>query len=213
MIIIERRRVLAIGLCCAATIITLRAGVQPATAQARIGAPAPAFTLTDSTGRDLSLVDFKGKTVVLEWTNHGCPYVGKHYRGNNMQALQKKWTGQGVVWLTVISSAPGQQGHVTPQQANKLTADRGAAPTAVLFDPTGKVGRAYGARTTPHMYVINGEGALVYMGGIDDQPTARLEDLKRARNFVDEALGEIPQGKPVTATASRAYGCAIKYGS
>ena len=213
MSIIERRRVLAISLYCAATIITLSAGVQPATAQARIGAPAPAFTLTGSNGRDLSLVDFKGKTVVLEWTNHGCPYVGKHYRGNNMQALQKKWTGQGVVWLSVISSAPGQQGHVTPQQANKLTADRGAAPTAVLLDPTGKVGRAYGARTTPHMYVINGEGALVYMGGIDDQPTARLEDLKRARNFVDEALSEIAQGKPVSATASRAYGCAIKYAS
>ncbi len=151
--------------------------------------------------------------MVLEWTNHGCPYVGKHYRGNNMQALQKKWTGQGVVWLSVISSAPGLQGHVSPQQATKLTADRGAAPTAVLFDPTGKVGRAYGARTTPHMYVINGEGAVVYMGGIDDQPTARLEDLKRARNFVDEALSEILQGKPVSVTASRAYGCAIKYGS
>ena len=110
--------------------------------------------------------------MVLEWTSHECPYVGKHYRGNNMQTLQKKWTGQGVVWLSVISSAPGQPGYVSPQQANKLTADRGAAPTAVLLDPTGKVGHAYGARTTPHMYVINGEGALVYKGGIDDQPTA-----------------------------------------
>jgi hypothetical protein len=118
-----------------------------------------------------------------------------------------------VAWLSVISSAPGLQGHVSPQQANKLTADRGAAPTAVLLDPTGKVGRAYGARTTPHMYVIDGEGALVYMGGIDDRPTARLEDLKSARNFVDEALGEISQGKPVSVTASRAYGCSIKYGS
>ena len=104
-------------------------------------------------------------------------------------------------------------GHVSPQQANKLTADRGAAPTAVLFDPTGQVGRAYGARTTPHMYVITGEGALVYMGGIDDKPTARLEDLKKARNFVDAALGEIAQGKPVSAATSRAYGCSIKYGS
>ena len=213
MNIIERRRVLAIGLYCAATIITLRAGVQPATAQARIGSAASAFTLTDLNGRAVSLADFKGKTVVLEWTNHGCPYVGKHYRGNNMQALQKKWTGKGVVWLSVISSAPGLQGHVTPQQANKLTADRGAAPTAVLFDPTGKVGRAYSARTTPHMYVINDDGVLVYMGGIDDQPTARLEDLKRARNFVDEALSEISQGKPVSVTGSRAYGCSIKYAS
>ena len=151
--------------------------------------------------------------MVLEWTSHECPYVGKHYRGNNMQALQKKWTGQGVVWLSVISSAPGQPGYVSPQQANKLTADRGAAPTAVLFDPTGKVGHAYGARTTPHMYVINGEGTLVYKGGIDDQPTVRLQDLKSARNFVDQALSEISQGKPVSVTASRAYGCSIKYGS
>jgi peroxiredoxin len=213
MSIVERHRIFAIGIYCAVTIITLSAGAEPATAQARIGAPAPAFTLTDSNGRVLSLADFKGKTVVLEWTNHGCPYVGKHYRGNNMQTLQKKWTGQGVAWLSVISSAPGLQGHVSPQQANKLTADRAAAPTAVLLDPTGKVGRAYGARTTPHMYVIDGEGALVYMGGIDDRPTARLEDLKSARNFVDEALGEISQGKPVSVTASRAYGCSIKYGS
>src|SRR6266511_807835 len=195
MSIIERRRMLAIGLYCAMTIITLGAGMQFATAQALIGGAAPAFTLTDSNGRNLSLADFKGKTVVLEWTSHECPYVGKHYRGNNMQALQKKWTGQGVVWLSVISSAPGQPGYVSPQQANKLTADRGAAPTAVLFDPTGKVGHAYGARTTPHMYVINGEGALVYKGGIDDQPTARLQDLKGARNFVDQALSEISQGK------------------
>ena len=183
----------------------------PRPRKARVGAPAPAFTLTDSNGRAVSLADFKGKTVVLEWTNHECPYVGKHYGGNNMQALQKKWTGQGVVWLSVISSAPGQHGHVSPQQANKLTTDRGAAPTAVLFDPTGKVGRAYGARTTPHMYVITGDGALVYMGGIDDKPTARLEDLKSAKNFVDAALSEIAQGKPVSVTTSRAYGCSIKY--
>ena len=213
MSIIERRRMLAIGLYCAMTIIILGAGMQFATAQAVIGAAAPAFTLTDSNGHNPSLADFKGKTVVLEWTSHECPYVGKHYRGNNMQALQKKWTGQGVVWLSVISSAPGQPGYVSPRQANKLTADRGAAPTAVLFDPTGKVGHAYGARTTPHMYVINGEGTLVYKGGIDDQPTARLQDLKGARNFVDQALSEISQGKPVSVTASRAYGCSIKYGS
>jgi peroxiredoxin len=213
MRIIGRRRVLAIGLYCAAAIITLRAGVQPASAEARIGAAAPAFTLTDSNGRSLSLADFKGKTMVLEWTNHDCPYVGKHYRGNNMQALQKKWTKQGVVWLSVISSAPGREGHVTAAQANQLTAERGAAPSAVLLDPTGQVGHAYGARATPHMYVINGEGALVYMGGIDDQPSARIEDLKGARNFVDAALSEIAQGKPVSVSASRAYGCSIKYAS
>lgn len=213
MSIIARRQILTTGLCCAAAMVTLSAGVHPASAQARLGAAAPAFMLTDLNGHARSLADFKGKTVVLEWTNHQCPYVGKHYRGNNMQTLQKKWTGQGVVWLSLISSAPGLEGHVSPQQANQLTADRGAAPTAVLLDPTGKIGRAYGARATPHMYVINGEGVLVYIGGIDDQPTARLEDLRIARNFVDQALSEISQGKPVSATNSRAYGCSIKYAS
>src|SRR5262245_50457841 len=204
---------LAIGVNCAATIMVLSAGYKSAAAEALIGAPAPAFRLNNSNGGAASLAGFQGKIVVLEWTSHECPYVGKHYRGNNMQTLQKKWTGQGVVWLSVISSAPGQPGHVSPEQANKLTAERGAAPTAVLFDPTGKVGHAYGARTTPHMYVIDGEGALVYKGGIDDQPTARVQDLKSARNFVDQALSEISQGKPVSVTASRAYGCSIKYGS
>ncbi len=213
MSISEQCRVFAAGLFGMAAIIASDASTQPASAQARIGVPAPAFTLTDSSGRALSLSDFKGKTVVLEWTNHECPYVGKHYRGNNMQALQKKWTAQGVVWLSVISSAPGEQGHVSPQQANKLTADRGAAPSAVLFDPTGKVGHAYGARATPHMYVIGGDGALVYMGGIDDQPSARLDDLKIAKNFVDQALSEIALGKPVSISSSRAYGCSVKYGA
>jgi peroxiredoxin len=213
MTIIERRRALAVGLFCAAAIVILSAGAQPATAQARIGNPAPAFSLTDSNGRGVSLAEFKGKTVVLEWTNHECPYVGKHYRGNNMQALQKKWTAQGVVWLSVISSAPGKEGYVSGAEANKLTVDRGAAPSAVLLDPTGKVGHAYGARATPHMYVINADGALVYAGGIDDQPSARLEDLKIAKNFVDNALNEISQGKPVSVSASRAYGCSVKYGS
>ena len=126
--------------------------------------------------------------MVLEWTNHDCPYVRKHYGGNAMQALQKKWTAQGVVWLTLISSEPGAQGYVTADEANKLTADRGAAPTAVLLDPKGDVGRAYGAQTTPHMYVITGDGTLVFMGGIDDKATTRLEDLKTAKNFVDAAL-------------------------
>jgi peroxiredoxin len=215
MTIIGRRQLLAVGLFCTATIV-LNVSAQPASAQsasqARVGNPAPAFTLTDSNGRTVSLAEYKGKTVVLEWTNHQCPYVAKHYRGNNMQALQKKWTDQGVVWLSVISSAPGQDGYVSPQQANALTADRGAAPSAVLFDPTGKVGRDYSARTTPHMYVIGGDGALVYAGGIDDQPSARLEDLKTAKNFVDAALSEIAQGKPVSVTSSRAYGCSVKYG-
>jgi len=182
-------------------------------APARLGAPAPNFTLSDSNGRSVSLADFKGKTIVLEWTNHECPYVRKHYGGQNMQALQKKWTGKGVVWLTVISSHPGAQGFVHGLEANKLTDERGAAPTAVLLDPKGGVGRGYGAQVTPHMYVISGDGALVYMGGIDDKPSTRLEDLKTARNFVDAALSEVVAGKPVSVKTSRPYGCTIKYSS
>jgi peroxiredoxin len=208
-----RRTLLGAGLAGAAALAGFGiAGAAPGM-QAKIGAPAPAFTLTDSNGKTVSLADFKGKTVVLEWTNHDCPYVRKHYGGNAMQALQKKWTGQGVVWLTLISSEPGSQGFVTPDQANKLTQDRNAAPTAVLFDTKGDVGHAYGAQTTPHMYVITGNGTLVYMGGIDDKATTRLEDLKTAKNFVDAALSEVAQGKPVSVTTSRPYGCTIKYSS
>jgi peroxiredoxin len=210
---IARRALLGAGLAGAAAIVGFGvAGAAPGM-QAKIGAPAPSFSLTDSSGKTVSLADFKGKTVVLEWTNHDCPYVRKHYGGNNMQALQKKWTGQGVVWLTLISSEPGSQGFVTAEQANKLTTDRGAAPTAVLFDTKGNVGHSYGAQTTPHMYVITGEGTLVYMGGIDDKASTRLEDLKTARNFVDAALGEVAEGKPVSVTTSRPYGCSIKYSS
>jgi peroxiredoxin len=216
MTFLNRRTALAAGLAGTAAIAFGLAGgpsiADPAT-QARIGAPAPTFMLTDSTGKTVSLADFKGKTVVLEWSNHECPYVRKHYGGNNMQALQKKWTAQGVAWLTLISSQPGSQGNVTPAQANKLTADRSAAPTAVLLDPKGDVGRAYGAQVTPHMYVIAGNGTLVYMGGIDDKPTSRQEDLETAKNFVDAALAEVAQGKPVSVTTSRPYGCSIKYSS
>jgi peroxiredoxin len=190
------------------------AGIAAASsAQARLGAQAPHFTLSDSNGRSVSLSDFKGKPIVLEWTNHECPYVRKHYGGQNMQALQKKWTAQGVVWLTVISSHPGAQGFVHGLEANKLTDDRSAAPTAVLLDPKGGVGRSYGAQVTPHMYVITADGALVYMGGIDDKPTTRLEDLKTAKNFVDAALSEVVAGKPVSVKTSRPYGCSIKYSS
>jgi peroxiredoxin len=178
-----------------------------------LGKPAPLFTAVDSNGKTWSLADLKGKVVVIETTNHDCPYVRKHYGGNNMQMLQKKWTAQGVVWLTLNSSAPGTQGFVSADEANKLTADRGAAPTAVVFDPSGSTGRAYGASTTPHMYVITGDGTLVYMGGIDDKPTTRLEDLKTAKNFVDAALTEVAQGKPVSVTTSRPYGCTVKYSS
>ena len=216
MQLVARRRVLTIGLGGAAA-IALPGVPSPALAyaapQARIGEPAPTFSLTDSNGKAVSLTDFKGKTVVLEWTNHECPYVRKHYGANNMQMLQKKWTAQGVVWLTLISSAPGTQGYVTGEEANKLTAQRAAAPSHVLLDPKGDVGRAYGAQTTPHMYVIKADGTLAYMGGIDDRPTTRLEDLKTAKNFVDAALTELAEGKSVSATSARPYGCSVKYSS
>src|SRR5689334_6200823 len=214
---IARRTLLVTGAAGAASALATSLVGTPSKAhpsvQARIGAPAPAFSLTDSNGKTVSLADFKGKTVVLEWTNHDCPYVRKHYGGGNMQMLQKKWTAQGVTWLTLISSEPGSQGYVQGPEANKLTADRGAAPTAVLLDPQGDVGRAYGAQTTPHMYVITGNGTLVYMGGIDDKATTRLEDLKTAKNFVDAALTEVAQGKQVSVTTARPYGCTIKYSS
>lgn len=211
---IGRRECLAGGLLGAVAILGFDLSLRPgAAAQARVGALAPAFTLPASNGRTISLADLKGKTLVLEWSNHQCPYVGKHYRGNNMQMLQKKWTGRDVVWLTVISSAPGMEGYVTAAEANKLTVERNAAPSAVLLDPKGTVGRAYGARTTPHMFVISGDGMVVYAGGIDDKQSAQIEDLKIARNFVDDALTELAQGKPVSRSSARAYGCSVKYGS
>lgn len=179
----------------------------------RIGRPAPAFTATTADGRTLSIADLKGKTVVLEWTNHECPFVMKHYGARNMQALQSKWTGKGVVWLAVISSAPGEQGHVSGSEATVLMRQRGGTPTAVLLDPEGTIGRAYGAQTTPHMYVINPEGKLAYMGGIDDKPTARQDDIRTARNFVDEALTAVTNGKAVEVTTARPYGCSVKYAS
>jgi len=179
----------------------------------RVGTPAPVFSLTDSNGKTVSLAEQRGKLVVLEWTNHQCPFVGKHYRSGNMQALQQKWTAQGVVWLTLISSAPRTQGFVTGKEANDLTVSRKAAPTAVLFDPTGKTGHAYDATHTPHMFVVSRQGELLYMGGIDDKATTDLADVPKAKPYVDIALTEIAAGKPVSLATTRAYGCTIKYAS
>jgi peroxiredoxin len=180
---------------------------------ARVNAPAPEFSATDSYGKTQKLSDQKGKIVVLEWTNDGCPFVAKHYRSGNMQALQKKYTAQGVVWFTVVSSAPGTQGYVTPEEANRDTDRRGAAPTAVLLDPTGALGHLYGAQATPHMYVINAEGQLVYMGAIDDAPSTDLSDVAHAKNYVAAAVEEVKAGKRVTVPATKAYGCSVKYAS
>jgi peroxiredoxin len=176
-----------------------------------VGAAAPAFTATATGGKAVSLGDQRGKIVVLEWTNHDCPYVVKHYSTGNMQALQKEATGQGIAWLTVISSAPGTQGHVSPGQVDELTATRKASPTVVLLDPTGVVGKMYGATNTPHMYVIDRAGTLVYAGAIDDRPTTRRADVQGAHNYVREALRALAAGQPVKTPVTRAYGCTVKY--
>ncbi len=175
------------------------------------GQPAPDFTAADSSGKTVALSALKGKTVVLEWTNDGCPYVGKHYNSGTMQKLQADATEKGVVWLTVISSAPGTQGYVSGLEADKLTADRKAKPTAVLLDPKGSLGRLYGAATTPHMYVIDGTGTLRYEGGIDDKPSASPASLQGARPFAREAIDAVQAGKLVAVASSRPYGCSIKY--
>lgn len=182
-----------------------------ASADAVVGQPAPAFTLTGTDGKPHSLADYKGKYVVLEWINHDCPFVKKHYGSGNMQKLQKKYTEQGVVWLSINSSAPGKQGNYPPEQANALTAEKKALPTALLLDPDGTVGKEYGAKTTPHMYVIDPEGELVYAGGIDDKPSTDAADIAAARNHVDQALAEALAGKPITVASSTPYGCSVKY--
>jgi peroxiredoxin len=172
---------------------------------------APAFAGTDTNGKAVKLADLKGKFVVLEWHNQGCPYVQKHYGSGNMQQLQKEWTGKGVVWLTIISSAPGQQGYVTAEQATAYFKEKKAAQTAVLLDPGGEIGRQYDAKTTPHMFVIDTQGELIYNGAIDDKPTTDLADVPTAKNFVSAALTEAMAGKPVTTATSRPYGCNVKY--
>ncbi|MFN9164011.1 MAG: thioredoxin family protein [Alphaproteobacteria bacterium] len=182
-----------------------------AIAAPEIGKPAPAFTAVDSNGKSHALADFKGKTVILEWTNDGCPYVKKHYNAGNMQKIQKDLTADGAVWLSVISSAPGKQGHVDGKGANDLTKSRNAAPTAVLLDPKGTIGRAYEAQTTPHMYVIDGKGVLRYMGAIDDKPSTDVASIPGARNYVRDAVAAVKAGKPVEVAATDPYGCSVKY--
>jgi peroxiredoxin len=178
-----------------------------------IGKPAPNFTLPDTSGKQISLANFKGKYVVLEWYNPDCPFVGKHYKSGNMQGLQKEFTSKGVVWISIDSSAPGEQGSYPPQKLNEISARDGAARTALLMDPEGKVGRLYGAKTTPDMYVINPEGILVYRGAIDNKRSTELADVKTATNYVKLALEEAMTGKPVTTTATQPYGCSVKYTS
>ncbi len=178
---------------------------------AKVGETAPAFTTSATNGQSVSLADQRGKVVILEWTNHDCPYVRKHYESGNMQALQKEMTAQGLIWLTLISSSPGTQGYVTPKQADELTATRKANPTAVLLDPSGVVGKTYGATNTPHMYIVDKTGLLVYAGAIDDRPTTRRADVQGAHNYVRAALEDMTAGRAVQTPVTRAYGCTVKY--
>jgi hypothetical protein len=176
-----------------------------------IGSPAPAFTLTDSKGKQHNLADYKGKYVVLEWVNLGCPFVKKHYESGNMQATQKKAVEKGVVWLSVNSSAKWKQGNLSAAEWNDEITGRKMASTAVLIDENGAVGKTYGAKTTPHMYVVNPDGILIYKGAIDDQPTTNKDDIPRARNYVLAALDESMAGKPVSMASTQSYGCSVKY--
>ncbi|MGV3579211.1 redoxin family protein [Brevundimonas sp.] len=183
----------------------------PAVANAGQAGVAPAFTLTDSEGVQRSLADFRGKTVVIEWTNEGCPYVQKHYSSGAMQALQRDAVGDDVVWLTVISSAPGSQGYVEGEAARAWKARNSAHSTHLLLDPEGTVGKAYGAMTTPDMRVIDGEGRILFAGGIDDRPTNKVEDLEGANNFVRAALEDVEANRPIRTAYAQPYGCSIKY--
>ncbi len=182
----------------------------PAAAEQTTGQKATDFKLTDASGKTVQLSDFKGKTVVLEWNNPGCPFVQRHYEGN-MQKTQAAAKAGGAVWLTINSSAPGKQGHMDGAGAKKWVGEKKATPAHYLLDPKGIVGKGYAAKTTPHMYVIDGAGVLRFQGGIDDKPAARVEEMGAARNHVLAALGELKAGKPVSVAQTTPYGCSVKY--
>ncbi len=195
-------RMLVVVVLCAAPLLI---------AAAKVGDAAPEFTATASTGKTVRLADYRGKYVVLEWHNNGCPYVGKHYNSGNMQRLQKQWTSQGVFWFTILSSARGKQGYVSASEENNYLTKMQAAPTAALLDPTGEIGHLYDAKTSPQMVVINPQGVLIYSGAIDDRPTTDLQDVQGATNYVTLALEQAMAGKPVQTPATRPYGCSVKY--
>jgi peroxiredoxin len=196
-----------LGLCAMLAV----SAIQPAQAAIEIGKPAPAFTATDSNGKSHNLSDFKGKLVVLEWTNPECPFVVKHYESKNMQTLQEQYTAQGVVWLKVNSSGEGLQGHQTPEQANKLMAEQGSKATAILLDASGEIGRLFDAKTTPHMFVIDKDGNVAYAGAIDDNDSSNPADALTANNYVKAALDALLAGKPVETAQTKPYGCSVKY--
>ena len=187
--------------------------IAPVSAHAavEIGKPAPDFVGTDINGQEIKLSDYKGKKVVLEWTNHQCPYVIKHYDTNNMQQTQKKATDDGVIWLTVTSSATGKQGYTTAEEAKEVIAEVGANATTRILDPSGEIGKMYDAKTTPHMFVIDEEGNLAYEGAIDDNSSSRHETVEGAKNYVLAALDSLAAGEPVDPAQTAPYGCSIKY--
>jgi peroxiredoxin len=206
---LQRRQVHALGLSALALPASLF--IRPSNAHAAgLNAPAPDFTLFDTRGAPVQLSSFKGKPVVLEWNNPGCPYVRKHYNGN-LQALQKEFTGKGVIWLAINSTETGSADHMPPAKLAAWMREKGASPSATLMDEDGQVGKLYSARVTPHMYIINAEGLLVYAGGIDSIPSARTADIEKATNYVRQGLTELLAGKPVSTPSSQPYGCSIKY--
>ncbi|MES3025569.1 MAG: redoxin family protein [Pseudomonadota bacterium] len=187
------------------------AAASAAMANAELNKPAPAFEVVGADGKRTRLDAYKGKTVVLEWTNHKCPFVEKHYESGNIPKLQKDAAGKGVVWLQVVSSAPGKQGHVDSATAQKLNSSRNAVPAATVLDPDGKIGKMYGAQTTPHIFIVDAAGQLVYKGGIDSIASTDQDDLAKAENYVTAALGAISAGKPIAKANTKPYGCSIKY--
>ncbi len=200
-------------------IVTIALAMAATTAWAlKVGSAAPDFSGKDSHGKTQTLSQYRGKFVVLEWTNHDCPYTKKHYESGNMEAMQKKWTERGVIWLSIISSAPGKEGFMTATEENQYLAKMHASPTAVILDTSGQIGHLYEAKTTPHMLVIDPTGKLIYDGAIDDHPAVydspaqTVALIKSAKNYVDEALGQAMAGKPVTDPVTRPYGCSVKYG-
>jgi peroxiredoxin len=214
--IINRRGIGLVAGMAAAVVLSagaLIASTGPASAAVTNNQAAPDFTLTNSYGEEVSLSDFAGQRVVLEWTNHGCPFVKKHYATPpaNMQSLQAGAGEDEYVWLTIISSAEGKQGYVTGEEANALTDNRDAAPVHVLLDPTGEVGRLYDAKTTPHMYVIDEDGILVYQGAIDDNPSSNVEDIATATNYVASTFAALDAGEAPDPAVTKAYGCSVKY--
>ena len=208
MTLLDRRRLIA-----AAALAALATAPLHALATATVGQSAPDFALSDTAGKTLRLSDFKGKTVVLEWTNPGCPFVRKHYDSGNMQTMQREAVDRGVVWLAVNSTETASGDYLSPAKLAAWMQEKRAAPTATLMDEDGKVGRAYGARTTPHMYIVNPQGQLIYAGGIDSIPSASADDIPKATNYVKVGVAEALAGKPLTASTTRPYGCSIKYKS